>query len=256
MKRTKIGKGKVWANALMEIEKRFSKRKKGNVKGLYGHPKIVTFKMNPNTDTYRVLSKEILLTESLSATAKGIYPVLCMLSDFEKNREIQVSRENLGVYAGLSDWTTIEKAVNELIDAELVDGKKAEYARKIWVYDVKFIRKDQMDEFKAKDIILFHTSIIESGLWAKLRPKEQALYLTLRSLAETFFDYETDYKTREYETFYGKWKYLSEKSGVSLSQLRKSIRRLERVGLIVMEGNRGVCCDVYFQSLFYDEIYE
>ena len=58
---------------------------------IYDKLKAPTFKSKPNMEGFRAISKDVLQS-NLSATAKGIYPVLCWLSDYEKAKQIQVSK--------------------------------------------------------------------------------------------------------------------------------------------------------------------
>lgn len=154
----------------------------------YDKLKTVEFDMNANTNGYRTLDKKYILQAGISPTAKGIYPVLCMMSDFKKDKKFQISISNIGKYSGNKDWSTISKAIKELSRERWISCEKIENERRYWIYGVDFIRTKDFKETSPRNTILFFDCLIKSGTWASLTPKEQNLYLTLRALAEFEYD--------------------------------------------------------------------
>lgn len=240
-----------------EIRKRRRTRLDFDIR--YNKLKIIKFNSNPNMQGFRAIEKEFIRLP-LSASAKAIYIVLCVLSDYDENKPLQVSKENIGVLSGLKDWSTISKALQELSQTGWISSQKVINERRYWVYDVSFIRQKDINKYKPSEYIMFHTCIVESGVWAYLRPKDKALYLTLR--AESEFEYDTmdypdigfveAYGMRKFEIYYGRLKELSQKSGVSIGYVKRSIERLQEAGLVI-QIQEGM---VYYQVNLYPEVLE
>lgn len=128
----------------------------------------------------------------ITQPAIAIYPVLCLQADFEYINWFQISQNNIAKMAGVS-INTVSKGIKDLecytLDGEpfLEKQKKTEGQRHFYVYIVNFIRKNEIKEWKGSYFI-FHKCIIESGVWAKLKPRAKALYLSMRMSAR--FDIE------------------------------------------------------------------
>lgn len=123
----------------------------------------------------------------LPTVACNIYPVLCSLADFETDNWFQISLDNLSKMSGMN-IQTIRKGMEYLQTAKLLQRKKTtEGTRHFYIYRIKFIRRKKIKDYKGWYIVFF-TSIIDSGIWAKLSPRAKTLYLVARSVAK--FDYE------------------------------------------------------------------
>jgi len=132
----------------------------------------------------------------LSKAAVAVYPILCSLADFEKDRWVQISQENISAMAGIS-IPTVRKGMHELRGVEYTAkkvGKKFEIVlvrykthtkqkRRFYLYRVGFFRKAMLRGWKG-NYHPFYTCIIESGIWAKLTPLAKALYLAMLCNAE------------------------------------------------------------------------
>lgn len=222
---------------------------------LYDNLKTVTFDKTTNPDLFYAIPNKVLMNK-LSATAKGVYAVLCCLSDFKEENEFQVSIENIGTYAGLSDWTTIKKALDELRGLNIIKANKVRKQRRYWIYDVEFYRKEDLKNREYHEWFPFHSCIVKSGAWAKLNSKSQALYLTLR--IHSNFEYEIEdretyinqFKHRDSETYFSTWKEVSVRSGVSYDYLKTALRPLEYLGLVARNEETNNCfLEVYFRPL-------
>jgi len=128
----------------------------------------------------------------MTQQAIAIYPVLCAQADFEDNDWFQISQNNIATMAGAS-INTVSKGIKDL-ERYIMEGepylekqKNTEGQRHFYVYRVNFIRKNKIKEWKGSYFI-FHKCIIESGVWAKLKPRAKALYLSMRMSAR--FDIE------------------------------------------------------------------
>ena len=70
----------------------------------------------------------------------------------------------------------------------LVEAKKAtDGPRHFYIYRVQFIRRNQIEK-QAGGYLVFFTSIIESGMWARLSLGAKCLYLVLRCHAKPDYD--------------------------------------------------------------------
>ena len=124
----------------------------------------------------------------MSLPSIAIYPVLCLQSDFEDNKWFQISQKNIAKMAGISVDTVSKgiKGLEELCSGEepfLEKRKLTDGERHYNVYRVNFIRKNDM---KREVYFIFHKCIIESSVWAELKPRAKALYTSMRS--NTYFD--------------------------------------------------------------------
>ena len=167
----------------------------------------------------------------------AVYPVLCLLSDFEHNEWFQISQKNIAKMAGISDSTVVKgiKDLEEryLDEKPLLEKKKQTLGtRHFYVYRMNFIRKDDIEDYEG-NYITFHKCIVESGVWADLKPRAKALYLSMRMSAhfevELYVDIEDldlDYESSEIEEFYSGSEYrnrLWDVSNTSLAELCRNV---------------------------------
>lgn len=209
--------------------------------------KVITFSNNPNMKGFRCLRKEFVELP-ISATAKGMYPVLAYKSDFIEDKPFQLSQENIGVLAGISDWRTIVKAVKELEKEDIIKTEKIERERTYFIYSVNFVHKPEIEEWKG-NWYSFYTCIIESGIWAKLTSRAQVFYQAMRSMAEIDTDvYEnwlegadiigTDetfnewFVKRPFDIYLGKISVLCRQAGISNRNIGEVVNQLRRYRLI------------------------
>jgi DNA-binding Lrp family transcriptional regulator len=184
--KSSVFKGKIIANT----EKRKQERKIAILKRFNEiKPKNRVFpSMNVNMEKFVFLQK-IYTIKNPSKSALAVYPVLCSLADFKKRNWFYASQEDLSKMAGISE-TQVRKAISELIGLNLLNRKKITEGKvNYYKYDVTFIRGEMMDEMK-EDAFIFHTCIVDSGVWSKLSYRAKAFYLALRSTAKFEF---TDY---------------------------------------------------------------
>ena len=138
-----------------------------------------------------------------SKAALAVYPVMCSRANFEHNDWFQISQENIATMAGIGS-STVQKGIRELVDekygltTEDENGERTtvsllearmttEGARHFYLYQAGFIRKNMIPYWRG-GYFLFYTCIIDSGIWAELKPRAKALYLAMRSVA--IQDYE------------------------------------------------------------------
>lgn len=152
----------------------------------YGELEVIRFlgEGELNMDKFVVIPKD-LLDYDLSKAALAVYRVLCSRADFEVDHPFRVSQANIGVLAGVSE-DTVRKALDELVEAGLLTRElKQDGRRRFYTYKVFFIRKPMLREKEHKgNQVYFHTCIIDSGIWAGLRPRAKALYLVMQITAE------------------------------------------------------------------------
>ena len=167
----------------------------------------------------------------------AVYPVLCLQSDFENNKWIQINQKNIAIMAGVS-INTVAKGIKDLekqyLDEEpfLEKKKQTTGQRRFYVYRVNFIRKNNIEEWRS-DYITFHKCIVDSGVWADLKPRAKALYLSMRMSAhfdvELYVDIEDldlDYESSEIEEFYYGSEYRNRLWDVSNTSLAKLCRNV------------------------------
>ena len=173
-------KGKIKANTKRrkqerknEINERFKKTGSKNRK----------FPVKKINEERFVFLPKIYTIGKLSKSALAIYPVLCSMANFDNNEWFHALQEDLKYASGLS-YTQVRKAITKLIDLKLLkQDKVTECKLHYYMYKVEFIRRSSLGERK-KDAFIFHTCIIDSGVWAKLKPRAKALYIALRSAAK------------------------------------------------------------------------
>ncbi len=149
----------------------------------------------------------------MSLPSIAIYPVLCLQSDFEENNWFQISQKNIAIMAGIS-VNTVAKGIEDLEELSweeepyLEKKKETKGQLHYYVYRVQFIRKNDIKKFKG-GYFAFHKCIVDSGVWANLKSRAKALYLSMRMSAhfdvELYVDIEDldlDYESSEIEEFY------------------------------------------------------
>lgn len=132
--------------------------------------------------------------------ALAIYPVLCGRADFKDDTKwVRISRENIGKLAGI--WAgAVDKGISTLMNSVFVlgnsystpllqrrewqDGQRRghEYLPGFFRYEISGINPHQ---WKGQYFV-FHTCIVDHGIWSELSRKAKALYWAMRSRA--FFD--------------------------------------------------------------------
>ncbi len=167
-----------------------------------------------NMDKHFYMHRGFIKSPHIQYNGIAVYPVLCSLSDFDKPKWIQVPQSKIAKMAGISInsvikgveyltkpnllFMTSEYGSEKFLQKEKISKGRQHYNR----YKVGFVRRDLMDKWKGH-FFPFYTSIIESGIWAELKPRAKALYLAIRSSA--YFDFKLYCEIHEYEYHeYGK----------------------------------------------------
>lgn len=245
----KIGKGKILADVKRQ------KKKKESVASRYDKLKTWQPNINPNMNNHRYLPKDFIF-EPLSLTAKSLYPVLCYLADFkDPGKAFQESQANIGRMAGISNSQTVKKAITELCEAGYCKAEYIRGERQYYVYRVEFVRIDEGTvsdkQLRKGTFYRFNTCIIESGVWAELKPRQQVFYQALRSRAvidpdeeQAWHDlkmemgidhipYKDFYAQRKHEIFMGSVPQLCEEAGMSSVNMKTTvIKPLEKYRLV------------------------
>jgi len=138
----------------------------------------------------------------------AIYPVLCLQSDFKYNKWFQMSQKNMAKMAGVTVNTVasgiedLEKRVlgNEPYDEPFLEKKKrTDGQRHFYEYKVYYIRLDDIKESRG-EYFTFYKCIIESGVWANLKPRAKALYISMRR--NSHFDFDIYAEIESYFYYY------------------------------------------------------
>lgn len=183
-KQQKIPSGNVLFNAL-EQRQRKAARQRVEFKWIYGKMNHVHFRNKEalNMDGFRGLPKKIVWCEFSNADPKAVlavYPVMCRYADYNEDTSFQISQQNIATLAGVS-VRAVRDAIAELESLELVSKRKVtEGVRHFYVYNVQFVRGPMLDTYKG-DVIYFHNCIIDSGIWARLKPTARVFYLAARA---------------------------------------------------------------------------
>jgi len=173
----------------------------------------------------------------MSLPAIAIYPVLCLQSDFEENNWFQLSQKNISKMAGL-DVNTVAKGIRDLEGLYLDDvpflekQRQTDGPRRYYLYRVNYYRKHDIEKYKG-DYIFFYKCLVDSGVWAELKPRAKALYISMRMSAHfdvelyvELEDLDLDYESVEVDEFYRSEEYRNRKWDVSTASLSKLCRRV------------------------------
>lgn len=254
-------KEKVVADAKRSIRER-QENQKQLFKQKYNKPKDYVFPNidDINMDRFFCFPK---FSEGfyMSNASIAIYPVLCLLSNFEDNEWFQISQKNIAKMAGVS-INTVAKGITDLEKRYLYNEpllqkwKQTKVQRHYYVYKVNFIRKDDIKGYRGSYFI-FHKCIIESGVWADLQPRAKALYVSMRMSAhfdELLYEevedlqidvysgdvselYNENYKYRKWDVCNTPLTELCRNVNISPVNLRPIIEQLENHRLIEREYN-------------------
>jgi len=193
----------------------------------------------------------------MSLPSLAIYPVLCLQSDYEDNKWFQISQTNIAKMAGINVDTVTKgiKGLEELYlgkERFLEKDKISDGQRHFNVYRVNFIRKNDIEESRGK-YFTFHKCIVESGVWAELKPRAKALYLSMRMKARIEIelyaeieDLDIEYESSDALIFYHSDEYRNRKwdvcnrtlvelcknVGISAVNLKPVLKQLENHRLI------------------------
>jgi len=204
-----------------------------------------------------------LFGDQWSKASIAVYPVMCSQANFEHNDWFQISQENIGKMAGIGGGT-VQKGIKELVDGEyklkttdengkgtavpLLEVKMtSEGTRHFYLYRAGFIRRNMIPHWKG-DYFLFFACLIDSGIWAKLKPRAKALYLAMRSVAvqdyELYRDVETDngfewmtshdeyIRTRKWDVVTIPLAELGRHAGVNVTNIKAPMKQLEKYRLV------------------------
>ena len=154
----------------------------------YNRPKVYKFPKVSDIDMNRFFCFPKFCEDFYMSTASiAIYPVLCLQSDFKNNEWFQISQKNIAIMAGLS-INSVAKGIKGLEDKSLMEApylekqKKTEGQRHLNIYKVNFIRKNDIEEWSG-NYFTFYKCIVDSGIWAELKPRAKALYISMRMSA-------------------------------------------------------------------------
>lgn len=197
-------KAKVKAGVAKQIREK-KKQQAEEFNQIYNKSKEYQFKEwdNINMDKFVILPKRIL-NIGLNKASLAVYPVLCSNANFEHDIWFKVSLKTIGKQAGIS-IPTVQKGLEELCRRKIVNMKQSTGTRRVYEYKVNFIRRDLIDS-NPDNCIYFYTALIESGIWARLKPRSKALYLSMRSLADIDIDLYSlvsgqDYELHEFDQY-------------------------------------------------------
>jgi hypothetical protein len=181
-------KRKISTNAKKQIREK-KKEQAEKFSQIYNRVRTHEFKDRDeiNMDKFFILPKG-LLEIGLSKPALAVYPVLCSLADFENDDWFPASLAKIAFFSGISG-PTVSKALDELERHKLLSRNMFnEGSQHFYKYRIQFIRKSIVDDEKG-NCVYFYTCIIESGIWANLKPRAKALYLSMRCSAKQDLDF-------------------------------------------------------------------
>lgn len=261
-------KWREWKHAKKENQKAYFKR-------LYDKPREINFKSwgEVNMDKHFFFPKfkeDWAFGKITPLSALAVYPVICSRVDFrDYNKWFQISLENIAkltgasvntVSDGIEHFMNISYALsqNDEVQCYLLERKMThEGKRHFYVYRAGFIRNEMIGKWrdeknpKQKDYFKFYTCIIDTGLWAKLRPRAKAFYLALRSCSR--FDHkayalieegmpteeldqvvfsEEEYRARKWEICDTPTAHLCRMVNISASDIQQIVEELEQHGLV------------------------
>lgn len=255
MKRTKSRKspfrGKVSkqaSKAKREKEQSKSEEKRNKFAQYYDQTKSYKFPSLKNINK----KKHVYLPKSISdcitsKRALGVYPVLCLKADFERDEWFTIPQKEIAKKAGLSG-NTVRKAIRDLEEHEVLKKQMiTKGKRHFYRYKVQFIRKSMISRNEG-NYFIFHQCIVDSRVWSKLKPRAKALYFALRSKAEFNvhlyamekeikpYDLrnldEIEYRNRDWDIYHGSKSNLCKAVGISPSNINSIFMQLSQYGLI------------------------
>jgi len=260
MKRTKESpfRGKISKCASKEIREKEQKKleklinesqeKRNKFSQYYDQTKSYKFPSLENIN----MEKHVYLPKSFSdcitsKRALGVYPVLCLKADFEKDEWFTIPQKEIAKKAGLSG-NTVRKAIRDLEEHEVLKKQMINKGRRrFYRYKVKFIRKDMISRCEG-DYFIFHQCIVDSQVWSKLNPRAKSLYFALRSKAEFnahLYAMEKDiekydlrnlngieYRNRDWDIYHGSKSNLCKAVGINPSNINPIFMQLSHYGLI------------------------
>lgn len=260
-KRESPFKGKVAIAAKIQLEREKEENKKKFAE-LYQAKKEYIFPQPEEIKlTKHFYFPKIISLGRLSLKALSIYPVLCLQADFKKDEWFQISQENIAKRAGLS-VSTVTKAIDELSNCRVSEEFLPLLEKKIinqgsvrlYLYKVFFIRKQLMEEWE-NQYFVFHQCIVDSAVWADLKPRAKVLYLIMRQQAhfdkvlyfeleelgflgeEVNFNFYDDYRNRKWDLCSDSIARLSSLSHISVSGIQETIKQLEYHRLVERIGS-------------------
>ncbi len=258
-----VFKQKVITNVRKQIEEQKSQRAE-NFKELYNKTRTFTFPKEINKEKYFYFPSVIFGEMELSKAAISIYPVICSQANFENNNWFQLPLEHIAKMAGLS-VPTVSKGIQNLLEENFLYDHRTETpllqrrkspntSRHIYQYKVGFVRKGMIKNWKGR-MFIFHTCLIESGVWAKLKQRAKVLYLIMRS--HSYFENElysiiegidlggyelndfyhdgSQYRNRKWDTYNISVSELCRKGGIERSNLKTILEQLKIFGLAEVE---------------------
>lgn len=231
-----------------------------------------------NMEKHFYIMDQFIQWPDIPLSAIAIYPCLSSLANYHNSNWFQISEENLAKMSGLSKKTLIS-GIEFLLNGKFFIKKgegyslvnrefKNEGKRRFYVYNIPFVTNEININWNEK--FIFHTALIESGLWAELSPRAKALYLAIRSSAKFDKDsytviedvltddefFRNEFKFRKWELCelplsqlckmvgggFDNTKYIG--GGISTSDIHKTVKELELVGLLEKYDFRYI---VYFK---------
>lgn len=246
----------------------------------YNKKKTIEFKPDANMERHVYLPKAFIGLSGMTPAAMAVYPVLCSLADFETDRWFQVSRENIAKLAGLNPLT-VDKALETLckfkLHGELLVDRtmKTEGKRHFYVYRIGFIRKENMEDWHGQ-FLIFHTYLVDTGVWAQLSLRGKALYLAMRSISDFEPELYAEFEMGELSAGYDVWEIIKEQgyrnrawdlcrgtltdlcrlANISSSNISETVKQLERYKLLepIMPGLMKVYLKPRLRGLPYSSI--
>ena len=174
----------------------------------------------------------------MSLPSITIYPVLCLQSHFERNEWFQISQKNIAKMSGIH-VNTVVKGIEDLEEKSLnkepfIEKKKqTQGTRHFYEYRVNFIRKNDIKDWD-ENYITFHKCIVDSGVWAELKPRAKALYVSMRmgarfdpELYEEIEDLGLDTDSNEFWEVFSGEKYRNRKWDVCNTSLAELCRKVD-----------------------------
>jgi uncharacterized protein YlbG (UPF0298 family) len=242
-------KEKIKRNHKARCRQKLEDKEKKSKVALYSgkkKPPLYKFPETLNTDSMFWVPKSIILDfhwARLSASARSVLPVIASLCN--KNDKAWPSDVTIGILCGRSH-VVVNKGTSNVANEWPEWFKKDKNIKGKKNYEVKLIEEKNNSGFP------FYSYVIFSGVWSKLKPVAQSLYLVMRCLAywnldiyerlenenydlDPDFDPDQLYKERKYDLFpninYTK-KQLAKYAGINENSINKALQELENNWLI------------------------